>query len=79
MFRRVLQSIWNVEEFSSSDVIIAVIELLSKSIIAWKVSKYGVFFGPYFPVFGLNTGKYRAEKSPYLDTFHAVHLWNWWN
>ena len=24
---------------------------------AWKVSKYGVFPGPYFPVFGLNTGK----------------------
>ena len=21
---------------------------------AWKVSKYGVFSGPYFPVFGLN-------------------------
>ena len=25
---------------------------------AWKVSKYGVFSGPYFPVFGLNTGIY---------------------
>ena len=24
----------------------------------WKVSKYGVFSGPYFPVFWLNTGKY---------------------
>ena len=22
-------------------------------ITAWKVSKYGVFYGPYFPVFGL--------------------------
>ena len=22
---------------------------------AWKVSKYGVFSGPYFPIFGLNT------------------------
>ena len=22
---------------------------------AWKVSKYGVISGPYFPVFGLNT------------------------
>ena len=46
------------------------------------VSKYGVFSGPYFPVFGLttpylsifspNTGKYGPEKTPYLDTFHAV-------
>ena len=26
----------------------------------------------YFPVFGLNTGKYEPEKTPYLDTFHAV-------
>ena len=36
------------------------------------MSKYGVFSGPYFPVLGLNTGKYGPEKSPYLDTFHAV-------
>ena len=39
---------------------------------AWKVPKYGVFSGPYFPVFGLNTGKYGLEKTPYLDTFHVV-------
>ena len=39
---------------------------------AWKVSKYWVFSGPYFPVFGLNTGKYGPEITPYLDTFHAV-------
>ena len=36
------------------------------------MSKYGVFSGPHFPVFGLNTGKYRPEKTLYLDTFHAV-------
>ena len=29
------------------------------------MSKYGVFSGPYFSVFG-------TEKTPYLDTFHAV-------
>ena len=29
------------------------------------MSKYGDFFGPHFPAFG-------PEKSPYLDTFHAV-------
>ena len=33
-----------------------------------------VFSGPYFSVFGLNTGKYGPEKAPYLDTFHAVIL-----
>ena len=29
---------------------------------AWKVSKYEVFSGPYFPVF-------EPEKTPYLDFF----------
>ena len=57
---------------------------------AWKVSKYGVFSGPYFPVFGLNreiygvnlriqsqyTGKYGPEKTPYLDAFHAAEVSN---
>ena len=33
---------------------------------ARKVSKYGVFSGSYFPVFGFG-----PEKTPYLDTFHA--------
>ena len=27
----------------------------------WKVSKYGVFFGPYFPVFELNTEIYEVN------------------
>ena len=49
------------------------------------MSKYGVFSGPYFPAFGLNTeryevslriqsacGKIRTRKTPYLDTFHTV-------
>ena len=40
------------------------------------------FYGPYFPVFGLNTGifspntgKYGPEKTLYLDTFHAARVW----
>ena len=39
---------------------------------ARKVSKYGVFSGPSFPVSGLNPEKYGPEKTPYLDSFHAV-------
>ena len=35
-------------------------------VTAWKVSKYGVFSGPYFSVFGLNTG-------PEKNTFYAVN------
>ena len=42
------------------------------SFTAWKMSKYGVISGPYFPVFNPNTGKYRPEITPYLDTFHVV-------
>ena len=47
-----------------------------QTLAAWKVSKYRVFSGPYFPVFGLNTGKYGPEKTPYLDIFHAVIVLN---
>ena len=36
------------------------------------MSKYGVFSGPYFPVFRPTTGKYGPEKTPYFDFFHAV-------
>ena len=36
------------------------------------MSKYGIFSGPYFPVFGPNTRKYGPKKTPYLDTFHTV-------
>ena len=34
--------------------------------------RHGVFSVPYFPVFGLNTGKYGPEDTPYLNTFHSV-------
>ena len=36
------------------------------------MSKYGIFFGPHFPVFGLNTGNCGPEKTPYLDTLYAL-------
>ena len=36
------------------------------------MSKYGVFSGSHFSVFGRNTGKYGPEKTPYLDSFHAL-------
>ena len=39
--------------------------------IAWKMSKYGDFSGPYFPVFSLSTRKYEPEKNAYLDIFYA--------
>ena len=39
---------------------------------AWEVSKYGIFSGPYFPVFGMNTRKYGPQKTPYLNTFQSA-------
>ena len=47
---------------------------ISYDITASKVSKYGAISGPYFPVFGLNKGKYEPEITSYLDTFHVVHI-----
>ena len=44
--------------------------LLFTSIVicpSWKVSRYGVFSGLYFPVFGLNNGKYGREETPYIS------------
>ena len=38
------------------------------------MSKYGVFSGSHFPKFGLNTGQYGPEKTPYLDIFHALNV-----
>ena len=36
--------------------------------------RYGIISGPYFCVFSPNIGKYGPEITPYLDTFHAVHM-----
>ena len=58
-------------------------------ITAWKVPKYGVFSGPYFPVFVLNTEIYsvnlriqseyrkiRTRKNPAFGHFsHSVLYW----
>ena len=36
------------------------------------MSKYGVFTGRYFPVFGLNTGKYGPQKNSIFGTVQAL-------
>ena len=41
---------------------------------SWKVSKYGVISGRYFPVFSPDTVKYGPEITPYLNTFHAMSM-----
>ena len=46
--------------------------IIDSIITAWKVSKHEVISGAYFPVFGLNTGKYGPEITSYLNTFHVA-------
>ena len=64
--RNVGKKLFDVTQNSHKD------DSIVQSSTAWKVSKYWVFSGSYFPVFSPNTGKYGPEKTPYLDTFHAV-------
>ena len=42
--------------------------MIPKKVSLREVSKYGVFSGPYFPAFGLNTGRYSV--TPY-----SVRMW----
>ena len=70
--------------FTSVTMLVSVSLLYAFSIkmsinTAWKVSKYGVFSGPYFPTFGLNT--------PYLSAFSPnsgntdqkkLRIWTLW-
>ena len=69
--------------FIKTSVYVASFHLALLNIFA--LSKYGVFSGPYFSVFGQNTGTYRVnlqiqckygktrpEEAPYLETFHVV-------
>ena len=44
---------------------VSVSVFIAKPYTAWKVFKYRVISGPYFLVFGLNTRKYRPEKTQY--------------
>ena len=60
-----VKSLWYIRDFSTAAIL-----------TAWKESKYGVLSGPYFLVFGLNTGKYRPGETPSSDTFHAVSISN---
>ena len=53
----------------------------TKYVTARKVSKYGVFSSPYFPVFGLNTKIYSTKYGPrkyqnQTDTELSNEYWN---
>ena len=39
-----------------------------------EVSKHGIFSGPYFPVFSLNTGKYGQEKNSVFGHFSRIEF-----
>ena len=44
-----------------------------KSSTAWKVSKHGVFSGPYFTAFGLNTERYFFLRLLHILFFQTIH------
>ena len=53
-----------------------ILALCNSLITLWKVSKYGVFSGLYFPVFELNTDIYSVNlrilhKSPYSQSEYS--------
>ena len=51
------------------------IELLPDHSLREECSNKELFLVRIFLVFGLNTGKYRPERTPYLDTFQAaIHV-----
>ena len=67
-------------------------EVKMRTVTAWKVSKYGVFSGPYFPALGLNTESYgvplriqsesaemRTKKNSVFRHFSRSEFWikNW--
>ena len=44
-----------------------------KLLAAWKMSKYGVFSGLYFPIFGLNTEIYSVNlRTPWISVFSPI-------
>ena len=45
-----------------------------KGFFAWKVSKYGVFSGPYFLVFELNTEIYFVNRAVFIQYIFAILL-----
>ena len=47
-------------------------KLVLLTFIAWKLSKYGVISGPYFPVFGLNTEIYCVKSVQIRKNFWSV-------
>ena len=52
--------------------------LNTKIFIAWKVSKYGDFSCPYFPVFGLNTAKYAGLlRNAFVFKSLEILIGNW--
>ena len=51
-----------------------IFKIMGRSVTLREKCPNAEFFGPYFPLFSPNTGKYEPEKTPYLDIFHAVYV-----
>ena len=85
-----LETFWHTQVWSLKYLFLTIIllfltlccyfyQLFLFSLTSWKVSKYGLFSGPYFPAFGLNTE--RDSISPYSVRMREnaeqkkTHIW----
>ena len=66
-------------EFILSFFMIRKILIFKLGATAWKVSKYGVFSGPCFPVFWLNTGiqEKKDQKKLRIWTLFILHIFTY--
>ena len=84
MLWKVWSKFWTSLPLSYCTVISINVMVTMKGGTTWKVFKYGVFSGPYFPNMvrysislriQSECGKNRPEKTLYLDTFQAERGW----
>ena len=63
-YRIIVESKFGLNHFShmNYDFFTGIITKIDMVTTAWKLSKYGVFSGPFFPVFGLNTKRYSVSR-----------------
>ena len=74
-----VKSHWQFDPAHPASLFLPVSPPTKKTNTAWKVSKYGIFSGPYFPEFRMNTesesGKIQTRKNSVFGHFlhSAIH------
>ena len=73
LLRRNKKNLWNLGLLLFSNLWVFLVKdpLVFKTCTAWKVSKYGVFPGPYFSVFWLNAEICESQTGCFKKTKHV--------